>query len=185
LRLIIGISGATGSIYGIRTLEVLNELGIESHLVTTEVAKKNIEMETPYKVQQVEELATEVHHVCNMAASISSGSYHTDGMVIAPCSIKSLSGVANSFNHNLLIRAADVALKEKRKLVMVVRETPLHMGHLQLMVRVSEMGGVIMPPMPAFYHRPQTIDDLINQTVGKVLDQFQIKHNLFNRWHGV
>lgn len=185
MRLIIGISGATGSIYGIRTLEVLKELGIETHLVATEVAKKNIELETPYKARQVEELATEVHHICNMAASISSGSYHTDGMVIAPCSIKSLSGVANSFNHNLLIRAADVALKERRKLVMVVRETPLHMGHLQLMARVAEMGGVILPPMPAFYHRPQTIDDLINQTVGKVLDQFQIRHNLFNRWDGI
>lgn len=185
MRLIIGISGATGSIYGIRTLEVLNDLGIESHLVTTEVAKKNIEMETPYAVRQVEKLATEVHHICNMAASISSGSFYTDGMIIAPCSIKSLSGVANSFNNNLLIRAADVALKEKRKLVMVVRETPLHMGHLQLMARVAEMGGIILPPMPAFYHRPQTIDDLINQTVGKVLDQFQINHNLFNRWHGM
>ncbi len=184
MKLIVGISGATGAIYGIRILEELNRLGVETHLVVSPVGGKTIEMETKYTVKQVEGLATVVHDICNLAATISSGSFCTDGMIIAPCSMKSLSAIANSFNTNLLIRAADVVLKEKRKLVMVVRETPLHIGHLRLMAMVAEMGSVVLPPMPAFYHHPQTIDDLINQTVGKVLDQFQIEHNLFDRWSG-
>jgi 4-hydroxy-3-polyprenylbenzoate decarboxylase len=185
LKLIVGISGATGAIYGIRILEELNRLGIETHLIISEAGKQTIELETEYTVGAVERLASEVHSICNLAASISSGSFRTNGMIIAPCSMKSLSAVANSFNTNLLIRAADVTLKEKRKLVMVVRETPLHLGHLRLMTMVAETGAVLLPPMPAFYNHPRSLDDLINQTVGKVLDQFQIEHDLFNRWHGV
>lgn len=185
MRLVVGISGATGVIYGIRIMEVLQELEVETHLVISDAGKKNIELETEYKVNRVEALATKVHHICNVGASISSGSFETQGMIIAPCSIKSLSAVANSFNNNLLIRSADVTLKEKRKLVMVVRETPLHLGHLRLMSRVAEAGGVLLPPMPAYYNHPETLEDMINQTVGKVLDQFCIEHNLFNRWHGM
>lgn len=185
MRLIVGISGATGAIYGVRIMEELNRLGVESHLVISDVGKKTIELETEYTVKQVEELATEVHNICNLAASISSGSFHTDGMIIAPCAIKSLSAIAHSYNANLLVRAADVIIKERRKLVLVVRETPLHLGHLRLMTMVAETGAVLLPPMPAFYNHPKTLDDMINQTVGKVLDQFHIEHNLFNRWQGV
>lgn len=184
MKIIVGISGATGAIYGIRILEELNKQGVETHLVISDVGKKTIALETTYSVSEVESLATKVHHIYNLAASISSGSFRTDGMVIAPCSIKSLSAIANSFNSNLLIRAADVILKEKKKLVMVVRETPLHQGHLRLMSMVAEGGAILLPPMPAFYHQPKTLDDLINQTVGKVLDQFNIEHDLFNRWQG-
>ncbi len=185
MRIIVGISGATGAIYGVRIMEELNRQGVETHLIISDVGKKTIEMETGYSVGEVEKLATQVHNICNLAASISSGSFRTDGMIIAPCSIKSLSAIANSYNANLLVRAADVIIKEKRKLVMVVRETPLHQGHLRLMSMVAETGAVLLPPMPAFYNQPKTLDDLINQTVGKVLDQFHIDHNLFNRWQGI
>ena len=185
MRLIVGISGATGAIYGIRLLEVLQTLGVEVHLLLTEAGKKTIRLETDYELQAIEKLATEVHDVKNIAASIASGSFRTDGMIIAPCSIKSLSAIAHSYNENLLIRAADVTLKEGRKLVLVVRETPLHAGHLLLMAGVAKMGGVILPPMPAFYHHPKTIEDIIDQTVGKILDQFGLEHNLFHRWHGI
>lgn len=184
MKIIVGISGATGAIYGVRIVEELQRLGIETHLVVSDVGKRTIELETKYTVKQVEKMATQVHDICNLAASISSGSFRTEGMIIAPCSIKSLSAIANSFNTNLLIRAADVNIKEKRKLVMVVRETPLHLGHLRLMTMVAETGAILLPPMPAFYHLPQTMDDIINQTVGKVLDQFNIEHNLFCRWQG-
>ncbi len=185
MKIIVGISGATGAIYGVRIVEELHRAGVETHLVISDVGKKTIELETGYTVRQVEEMAAEVHSICNLAASISSGSFRTEGMIIAPCSIKSLSAIANSFNTNLLIRAADVQIKEKRKLVMVVRETPLHLGHLRLMTMVAEAGAILLPPMPAFYHLPRTLDDIINQTVGKVLDQFHIEHNLFNRWQGI
>lgn len=184
MRLVIGISGATGSIYGIRILETLQRCAVETHLVLTDSAKRTIDMETDYTVNQVEAMATKVHDYRDIGASIASGSFKTDGMIIAPCAIKSLSALANSYNDNLLIRAADVALKEKRKLVVIVRETPLHIGHLGLMTTVAEMGGIILPPMPAFYHLPQTMDDIINQTAGKALDQFDIEHNLFRRWTG-
>ncbi len=184
MRIVVGISGATGVIYGIRIMEILRELEVETHLIISDAGKKNIELETEYEIGRVEEMATEVHDICNVGASISSGSFRTHGMIIAPCSIKSLSAIANSFNNNLLIRAADVALKEKRRLVMVVRETPLHVGHLKLMTMVAEAGGVLLPPMPAFYNHPETLENMIDQTVGKVLDQFDITHNLFNRWHG-
>jgi len=185
MEIAIGISGATGAIYGIRTLEVLSRLGVQTHLILSEAAKQTIELETSYTLREIEELAAEVHDIRQIGASIASGSFKIQGMIIAPCSIKSLSAIANSYNENLLIRAADVMLKEKRKLVLIVRETPLHAGHLKLMLTVAENGGVILPPMPAFYHRPQTIDDIINQTVGKALDQFDIQHDLFPRWSGL
>jgi len=182
MRLIVGISGATGPIYGIRLLEVLKKEGTETHLILTSTARKIIPQEAPYSIEKVESLAHEVYDDGDLSASISSGSFKTDGMIIIPCSIKSLSGIAHSYNINLLTRAADVTLKERRKLVLVVRETPLHQGHLELMLRVARMGGIILPPIPAFYHHPKTIDDLINHTVGKVLDLFGIDHHLFERW---
>jgi len=184
LRLVVGISGATGAIYGIRLLEVLYQLKVETHLIISDAGQKTILVETDYDIKAIEKLATEVHDINNLGASISSGSYKTDGMIIAPCSIKSLSAIANSYNDNLLIRAADVSLKEKRKLVLLIRETPLHLGHLRLMITLAEMGGILLPPLPAFYHLPKTIDELINQTVGKVLDQFNLEHTLFRRWYG-
>ncbi len=184
MKLVVGISGATGAIYGIRTLQTLKACQIESHLVLTDSAKRTIEMETTFSVKEVENLADYVHDNRDIGASISSGSFKTDGMLIAPCAIKSLSALANSYNESLLVRAADVMLKERRKLVIIPRETPLHIGHLKLLMSVAEMGAVILPPMPAYYHMPKTIDDIINQTVGKALDQFNVDHQLFKRWEG-
>jgi len=181
-KLIVGISGATGAIYGIRLLEVLSKSDVETHLVITEAAQETILMETSWKVEDVKSLAKVSYDINNLGADISSGSFLSEGMVIIPCSIKSLSGIANSFNENLLIRTADVTLKERRKLVLVVRETPLHLGHLELMHQASRIGATLLPPIPAFYFHPKTIDDLINHTVGKVLDLFGINHHLFNRW---
>ncbi|HBE44692.1 MAG TPA: 3-octaprenyl-4-hydroxybenzoate carboxy-lyase [Deltaproteobacteria bacterium] len=181
-RLIIGISGATGSIYGIRMLEVLKENEIETHLILTKAAKKTILLETEYEIKYVESLANYVYDVDNIGGAVASGSFNTEGMVVIPCSVKSLSAIANSYNDNLLIRAADVTLKEWRKLVLVVRETPLHKGHLQLMLRAADMGAVILPPVPAFYHVPKTIEGIIDHTVGKVLDIFGIEHHLFRKW---
>ena len=186
-RLIVGISGASGAIYGIRLLEILQKLPeIATHLIISKAAKRTIVLETDYKVDQVEKLAAEVFPDHDIAASVSSGSYKTSGMVVIPCSIKTLSGIANSYADNLLVRAADVVLKEQRKLVLVLRETPLHLGHTQLMTRSIEIGATLLPAMPAFYHRPSTIDDLINQTVNRVLDQFDIElpDDLFERWAG-
>ncbi len=181
-RLIVGISGATGAIYGIRLLEVLAKSNVETHLVITEAAQKTILMETDWKVEKVKSLAKVTYDIQDIGADIASGSFESEGMVIIPCSIKSLSAITNSFNVNLLIRAADVAIKEKRKLILVVRETPLHKGHLTLMMNLADMGVIILPPIPAFYHHPKTIDDLVNHTVGKVLDLFGINHHLFERW---
>ena len=186
-RLIVGISGASGAIYGIRLLEILQKLPeIDTLLIISKAAKRTIVLETDYKVDQVETLANEVLPDHDIAASVSSGSYKTSGMVVIPCSIKTLSGIANSYADNLLVRAADVVLKEQRKLVLVLRETPLHLGHTQLMTRSIEIGATLLPAMPAFYHRPSTIDDLINQTVNRVLDQFDIElpDDLFERWAG-
>ena len=186
-RLVVGISGASGSIYGIRLLEVLQNLpAIDSHLIISKAAKRTIVLETNYSVSQVENLADEVYPDHDFAACVSSGSYQTFGMVVIPCSVKSLSGIANSYADNLLVRAADVTLKEQRKLVLVLRETPLHLGHTQLMTRSIEIGATLLPAMPAFYHRPTTIDNLINQTVNRVLDQFGIDlpEDLFERWQG-
>lgn len=184
MKLVVGISGATGAIYGIRVLQVLKACQVETHLVLSDSAKRTIDEETTFSVNEVEKLADFVHDNRDIGASISSGSFKTDGMIIAPCAIKSLSALANSYNDSLLIRAADVMLKEKRKLVVIPRETPLHTGHLKLMITVAEMGAVILPPMPAFYIQPKSIDDIINQTVGKALDQFDLEHNLFKRWEG-
>ena len=181
-KLIVGISGATGAIYGIRLLEVLSKSDVETHLVITEAAQTTILMETSLKVGDVKSLAKVSYDIKNLGADISSGSFLSEGMVIIPCSIKSLSGIANSFNENLLIRTADVTLKERRKLVLVVRETPFHLGHIELMLQASRMGAILLPPIPAFYFHPRTIDDLINHTIGKVLDLFGINHHLFNRW---
>ena len=186
-RLIVGISGASGAIYGIRLLEILQKLPeIDTLLIISKAAKRTIVLETDYKVDQVEKLANEVLPDHDIAASVSSGSYKTSGMVVIPCSIKTLSGIANSYADNLLVRAADVVLKEQRKLVLVLRETPLHLGHTQLMTRSIEIGAKLLPAMPAFYHRPSTIDDLINQTVNRALDQFDIKlpDDLFELWTG-
>jgi flavin prenyltransferase len=183
-RLIIGISGASGTVYGVRLLETLRETDIETHLVMTDSTKRVIELETGYTVGGIQALADQLHDNSDIGAAIASGSFKTSGMVIAPCSMKSLSAVAHSYNDTLLIRAADVVLKEGRKLVIVARETPLHLGHLRLMTQAVELGAVMLPPMPSFYHRPDTIDDIVNQTVGKVLDQFDIDHDLFRRWEG-
>lgn len=184
-RIIVGITGASGVIYGIRLLEVLKEFNIETHLVLTEAAKETILIETTSTVKDVERLAHEVHDINDLTAPLSSGSFKNDGMVIAPCSIRTLSGVAHSYNENLLIRAADVTLKEERRLILLVRETPLHKGHLELMHKVAELGGVILPPIPAFYHSPRTIEDLIDHSIGKILDLMAIDHSLYKRWEGM
>lgn len=186
MRIVVGMSGSTGAIYGIRLLQVLAEMPeIETHLVMSNPAKQTVHLETDYKIEQVEALAHKVHPISNIAASIASGSFRTDGMAVVPCSMKTLSAIANSFNDNLLVRAADVTLKERRRLILVARETPLHLGHLRLMTQVSEMGAILAPPMPAFYHRPETIDDIVNQTVSRILDLLGIEHpDLFERWTG-
>ena len=184
-RIVVGLSGASGAIYGVRLLETLSSIeGIETHLILSRAARIIIEHETSLKPQAVEDLADVVHSPENLAACVSSGSFKTQGMIVAPCSMKSLSMIANSINDNLLVRAADVTLKERRRLVLIVRENPLHLGHLRHMTAVTEMGGIILPPVPSFYHKPKTIDDIINQTIGKVLDQFDIPHQLFSRWMG-
>jgi 4-hydroxy-3-polyprenylbenzoate decarboxylase len=183
-RLIIGISGASGTIYGVRLLEVLRDTPIETHLVLSDAARLVAECETEYTGAQIEALADVVYRNHDMAACISSGSFPTMGMVVVPCAIKSLSAIVHSYSDNLLARAADVVLKEGRRLVLVVRETPLHLGHLRLLTQAAECGAVILPPMPSFYHDPRTIADIVDQTVGKVLDQFGIEHQLFCRWTG-
>jgi 4-hydroxy-3-polyprenylbenzoate decarboxylase len=166
----------------VRLLEVLRALSVETHLIMSEAARRIARLETGYTPGQIEVLADFVHGNDDIAAPIASGSFRTMGMIVAPCSIKSLSAIAHSYNDTLLVRAADVTLKERRKLVLVARETPLHLGHLRLMAEVTEYGAVVLPPMPAFYHEPQTIADLVDQTVGKVLDQFGLEHGLFRRW---
>jgi 4-hydroxy-3-polyprenylbenzoate decarboxylase len=184
-RLIVGISGASGVIYGIRMLEVLKGMDeVETHLVMSRYARLNIEIETTYTPQDVESLADEVHGFSNQAASISSGSFKTEGMVIAPCSMKTLSAIANSSADSLLTRAADVVLKERRRLVLMPREAPLHVGHCKLLYEVAQLGAVIAPPMPAFYNQPQTIDDLVNHSVGRVLDLFGLDTGVLKRWEG-
>ena len=185
MRLIVGISGASGVIYGIRLLEVLKTLAdVETHLVISKGGKLNIALETAWQVDEVEALADVVHSDQNLAATISSGSYPTDGMVLAPCSMKTLSGVVNSYADSLIVRAADVVLKERRRLVLVPRETPLHVGHCRLMYEAARMGASLVPPMPAFYNDPQDVDDIINHTVGRLLDLFGIDSGLVKRWQG-
>ena len=181
-RIVVGMSGASGAILGIRLLEVLSKSELEVHLVISGSAKRTIEMETDWKVKDVESLAYQVHDFNDIGAPISSGSFRTRGMAIVPCSIKTLSAIANSYNTNLLIRAADVALKERRRLVVVPRESPLHRGHLDLMAKVERLRGMIVPPVMTFYHKPKVLDDMINHLVGKVLDCFHIDNELFRRW---
>lgn len=185
-RLIVGLSGSSGLPYGIRLLEVLRKLGShEIHLILTDAAKLNISVETEQRVKDVEALADVVHNVMNISASIASGSFRTEGMIVAPCSIRTLSAITHSFADNLLVRAADVVLKERRRLVLMPRETPLHTGHCKLLYEASQMGVIIFPPMPTFYGRPQTIDDMIDTTVGRVLDLFGIDAGLVKRWTGI
>jgi 4-hydroxy-3-polyprenylbenzoate decarboxylase len=182
-RLIVGMSGASGVIYGIRLLQFLAERSsIETHLVLSKPAERTIVEETDYRVQDVKALASIVHGISDIGASIASGSFRTRGMVIVPCSIHTASSVAYCQSDNLLTRAADVVLKERRKLVLVVRETPLHVGHLRLLTAAAEAGALILPPVPAFYSRPVALDDIINHTVGRVLDHFGIEHGIVKRW---
>jgi len=181
-RLVVGISGATGSIYGVRMLEVLRGTEVETHLVMSEAAEKTIQLETDFTVEYVKGLADVVYDINNVGGTIASGSFETMGMVVIPCSIKTLSGIANSFNVNLLIRAADVTLKEQRRLVLMVRETPFHKCHLRLMLQATESGAVIAPPIPAFYKHPRTITELIDQAIGRILGLLQIMVDIFERW---
>lgn len=182
MRLVVGITGSSGVIYGIHFLGELQRLGIESYLILSDWGEKTIKIETGKDIKYVKSLATLVLDNGNLAASISSGSFKTDGMIIIPCSMKTLSSIANGFDDSLISRAASVCLKESRKLVIVPRETPLSYIHLENMLKLSRMGVIVLPAMPGFYFHPQTIDDLISHLVGKVLDQFNIEHNLFKRW---
>lgn len=181
-RIIIGITGASGVIYGIEILKELAKKDLEIHLIISEPGKKNIILETDYSIGDVESMADKVYDNDDLEAPLASGSFLTNGMIVAPCTINTLSGIANSYSENLLIRAADVTLKEKRKLVLLVRETPLHKGHLRLMSMAADMGAHILPPIPSFYHHPKTIEDIIRPTIGKVFDYFEIEHHLYERW---
>jgi len=184
-RLVVGISGASGAIYGIRLLEVLAERpDIETHLVVSRAAGLIIAREVEQTVKEIEQLADVAYRADDLAAPIASGSFATDGMVIAPCSIKTLSAVANSYAANLLRRVADVTLKERRPLVLLVRETPLHLGHLRLMAQATEIGATILPPIPAFYSHPQSVGDLIDETLGRVLSHLGVENDLYTRWEG-
>lgn len=182
MRIIVGISGATGAIYGIRILETLREHGVETHLVMSKWAETTITLETNYSVSEVTKLASVVHSPMNQAASISSGSFRVDGMIIAPCSMKTLAGIRIGYADGLLARAADVILKERKKLVLLTRETPLNDIHLENMLALSRMGAVILPPVPAFYNKPSSIDDMVNHIVARTLDQFDISNTLTRRW---
>ena len=184
MRLVVGVTGASGSVYAVRLLEVLRELGWESHLVLTAAAMKTLGIETDLSPRQLQDLASFTHDNDDLTAPLASGSFRTDGMVVVPCSVGSLSAIANSFDHNLLVRAADVTLKERRRLVLVVRETPLHLGHLRLMARVTEQGAIVLPPVPGFYQRPTTLAQVVDHTVGKILDLFGAPVELFPRWGG-
>ena len=183
-RVIIGITGASGVIYGIEMLRELSKKDLETHLIISGSGKKNISFETDYSIAEVESMADKVYDNEDLAAPPASGSFLTNGMIVAPCTIKTLSGIANSYSDSLIVRVADVVLKEKRKLVLMVRETPLHKGHLHLMSTAADMGAHILPPVPSFYHHPKTIEDIIRQTIGKVFDYLEIEHDLFERWGG-
>jgi len=181
-RIIVGITGASGAIYGIELLKALGVQGVETHLIVSDSGRRTIEIETQLSVGEVEKLASVVHDWRDIGGSVASGSFLTEGMAVIPCSIKTLSAIVHSYNDNLLVRAADVCLKERRTLVLVVRETPLHLGHLRMLCTATELGAVILPPIPGFYHLPKSIHDLISQTLGKILDQFHIPHELSRRW---
>jgi len=182
-RIIVGISGASGAIYGIRALEVLRaDPEIETHLVLSPSAKRTLLEETRTSIAEVQALADVVHEHRDIGASIASGSFETSGMLVAPCSVKTLSGIAHCYSENLLTRAADVCLKERRTLVLMVRETPLHLGHIELMERATRYGAIVLPPVPGFYSRPASVEDIVNQSVGKALDLLRVPHALFRRW---
>ena len=181
-RLIVGISGASGIIFGIRLLEVLQKLDIETHLIVSKAAEMTLAYETDFKLKELREMAHEYHPMTDIGANISSGSYKTLGMIIVPCSIRSMSEIATGVTGSLMSRAADVVLKDRRRLVLAVRETPLHTGHLRTMTQLSEMGAIIAPIMPAFYNRPKTLDDIIDHTVGRLLDLFDIDAKMVKRW---
>jgi flavin prenyltransferase len=187
MRLLVGISGASGAVYGVRLLEVLSAVPtVEVHLITTPAARETIRLETDRDPREVDGLADVVHRFGDIAAAPSSGSFRLDAMAVVPCSMRTLAAIAYSLSDNLLVRAADVALKERRPLVIAPRETPLHLGHLKAMVRVTEMGAIVAPPMPAFYHHPATLDDIVDQTVNRLLDQLgiELEDDLFQRWRG-
>ena len=185
MRLIIGMSGASGVIYGIRLLEVLSRVEqVETHLVLSDSAKLNIAIETDRSAKEIQALADEVYSNKDIAARLASGSFKTDGMIVAPCAVKTLSAIANSYADSLLVRAADVVLKERRRLVLVPRETPLHTGHCELLLKASQMGAILAPPMPAHYINPQTVDDLVDHHVGRILDLFELDPGLVQRWQG-
>jgi 4-hydroxy-3-polyprenylbenzoate decarboxylase len=186
MRVIIGISGASGAIYGIRLLQVLSTIkDVETHLVISGAGEMTIHHETDWEIEDVKKLASYYYNVSDIGATLSSGSFKRNGMIIAPCSMKTLSALSNSYTDNLITRAGDVTLKEKCKLVLLVRETPLHLGHIENMKKITEMGAIVMPPVPAFYHKPSTLQDVIDHTIGKVLDIFGIEHDLFQRWSGL
>lgn len=186
VKIIVGISGASGVIYGVRLLEVLRDVAeVETHLVMSDAAKLNIAVETDLETQDVISLADYSYSNKDIGASIASGSFKTDGMVVAPCAIKTLSAIAHSYSDSLIVRAADVVLKECRRLVLVPRETPLHVGHCELMMKACQLGAVMAPPMPAHYILPKTVDDLVNHHVGRILDLFDLDPGLVQRWHGV
>jgi 4-hydroxy-3-polyprenylbenzoate decarboxylase len=184
MKIIVAITGATGAIYGVRILQRLREAGAETHLVISRWGARTLIHETPYSREQVEAMATVSYAAGDMGAAVSSGSFRTDGMVIAPCSAKTLAAVAHGFGENLVHRAADVVLKERRRLVLVVREAPLSDIHLENMLKLSRMGAVVLPPMPAFYNHPQTVDDVVEHTVSRVLDQFGVDVSGVERWSG-
>jgi flavin prenyltransferase len=185
LRIVVGISGATGVVYGIRLLQVLSEIkDVETHLIISAAGEQTIGIETEFTVHEVKALADYSYPIEDIGARLCSGSFQHQGMIVAPCSMKTLSALAQSYADNLLTRAADVTLKERRRLLLLVRETPLHLGHLKNMVSVTEMGAVVMPPIPTFYDKPQTIQDIVDHTVGRALDFFGIEHNLLRRWGG-
>lgn len=184
MKLIVGITGASGAIFGVRSLEILKSLSVETHLVMSRWARTTLAHETSYSLEQVEALATHVHHGDNQAAPISSGSFRTDGMIVAPCSMKTLAAIRIGYSDTLICRAADVILKERRKLVLVARESPLSEIHLENMLSLTRMGAVIFPPVPAFYSLPKTVDDVVNYLVGRVLDQFGLEVPDLARWQG-
>ncbi len=185
MKIVVGINGSSGVIYGIRLLQVLEGIeDLETHLVVTHAAEQTIEIETEYMMGEIRTMANYCYRIDDLTACLASGSFKHDGMIVAPCSMKTLSALAHSYANNLLTRAADVTLKERRRLLLLVRETPLHLGHLKNMVSITQMGGIIMPPIPAFYHKPRTLQDIVDHTIGKALDLFNIEHNLFNRWSG-
>jgi 4-hydroxy-3-polyprenylbenzoate decarboxylase len=184
-RLIVGLTGATGTIFGVRLLQILEGTGIETHLVMSKWAARTLAHETPYTAEEVQQMAAHYYQSTDQGAAISSGSFLTRGMVIAPCSVRTLAAIASGMGDNLIHRAADVILKERRRLVLMVREAPLSDIHLENMLKLSRMGAVVMPPVPAFYNSPRTIDDIVNHTVQRTLDQFEIHVDVVKRWDGV